>query len=114
MTDRDAAVIAGLEAVLDLLKRPEYGERYHPLPEVARRLGFVAADAPDDCGKDHEAAESCRVCDTMHAATEQIRRDLRNQLPVVKIGRRLVVREESLNTYIRKREALERRSLKSA
>jgi hypothetical protein len=97
--DREAA-IAAIEAALVLLRRPEGEERMHPLPVVAVRLGLVTPESSEVERK---------------AATEFIRRELRHQLPVVRLNRTaLVVREESLCAYIRQRESNERRQLRLA
>lgn len=91
------AVVAALEASLELLKRPESGERFVPIPEVARRLGLVEDESD------------------LPKAVEYVRRELRDQLPVVRLNRTtFVVREASLEAFIRRRETLARRILKSA
>jgi len=100
VTAERQAVLAALRAAVELLEHAAEGERFLPLPEVARRLGLVGEQPTED---------------ELRPALEYIRRELRDQLPVVRLNRTShVVREESLDAYIRRREQLERRALKSA
>jgi hypothetical protein len=98
-SDREA-VIAALRASLAILEQPAAEERYLSLEVVAQRLGLVRAPG----------LEAERT-----AAVDYVRRELRDELPVVRLSRTaLVVREASLEAFIRRREALARRPKKIA
>ena len=82
--------------------------------ELAQALRLIA-DAIEREGSAERLLTLEQAGERLGMAPEQVRRELSDELPVIRINARtLRVREVSLNEWCRKREALSRRRLRIA